>query len=519
MSLVGLLVTICLLLGMGIVIALVLFFPYSTVNQSSWEPVFRSYDENIKAVSKSHLLTALLDRYERYVRPLVSPPTEGKAPLPMTRSPEYLETSKLLQRMVSPHFSYTKMFPGNDQVFVLSVRTFDVFSEEFKRPQNMTRGIGTYSPLVGKVVLFRVPAITLLNKNESLNLTSNEAMGLNVCWSTFLPGSPVNVAFSNGYKQMAFVYRIIVPGGVRYRIRYYPRIECSPDYAESPSSDYYQKYSELTLRADTEYAKLYDDVYVPAYAYVGALAVGENRLAYTLVYDVYAFRVVEKVAGKWRERDDVPVVNRQEAVYSFCSDLFFVDRGDNTLLIAFTRDGNSLSKLTNHIEMFELNNGSPSSELSRVYNYDFQTIALTFTLGDLESPPEAGSLLAISADKDLAFVSKTSDHSFFMELPQGNKSAHFPVAVSSWTGNQAIAALKDLSIIATYVRDSSSITFFATSNSAYLGTEVSRKSRDEGDVAVAAAKVAAEEEDRGHGAYGQRDAFRLETVIAFRLGG
>eukprot|EP01022_Parablepharisma_sp_SALTPOND_P007696 TRINITY_DN1324_c0_g1_i1.p1 TRINITY_DN1324_c0_g1~~TRINITY_DN1324_c0_g1_i1.p1 ORF type:complete len:693 (+),score=40.15 TRINITY_DN1324_c0_g1_i1:5307-7385(+) len=467
MQLAGLIVTVCLVLGISVVIAIILFFPYSTVNQSSWEPVFRSYDENIKAVSKSHLLTALLDRYEKYIRPLISSTSEGKANISAARSKNYTDTSKLLQEMVNPHYSYVKMFPNGDNVFVFAVKAVNVFSEEFSSTKNYTAGAEKF-PMIGKVVLFSIPDITLLNKNESLNLTNNEAMGLNTCWEAYVPGVPITVAFSNDYQSAAIAYRLIVPGGFRYRARYYPLIQCNPKFSETPESGYYEKYAELTQNSQTEYTPNYDDLHLEAYSYVSAIAVAYDKFAYSVLYDTHTFHFMEKGlrTGEWIERTDIPPVYRNENTYEFCHDLFMIERdGDNTLLITFTRKGKSLNRLHQDIDMYErapsIIDNFPDSILRKVYHYRIDTqTALIFSLADLESAPSTGSLFAISKDKDLAFVVKNYDRTMLIQLPVGNKPILVPQTVTKKFSTQIIAALKDLSIVAAYPKDTNSIAFY-----------------------------------------------------------
>eukprot|EP00826_Nyctotherus_ovalis_P026239 TRINITY_DN2050_c0_g3_i3.p1 TRINITY_DN2050_c0_g3~~TRINITY_DN2050_c0_g3_i3.p1 ORF type:complete len:224 (+),score=45.23 TRINITY_DN2050_c0_g3_i3:170-841(+) len=208
MQLAGLIVTLSLVVGATIVIGVILLFPCSAVSQNSWEPLFRSYDENIKAVSKSHLITAFLDRYERYVRPLFSAST-GDPPLPAVRSKEYTVTSELLKEMVNPHNSYSRMFIKQNRAYIFTAKNVN---------STLVLADSTSLPIVGKIVLFSMPVATLLNKNETLNLT-NEAIELNTCWESYLPGTPVTISFSDGYEEFAIVYRLIVPGGFQYRIR------------------------------------------------------------------------------------------------------------------------------------------------------------------------------------------------------------------------------------------------------------------------------------------------------------
>ena len=481
MQIFGFVVTICLVLGISVVVAIIMFYPYSTVNQSSWEPVFRSYDENIKAVSRSHLLTALLDRYEKYIRPLISSKQEGGQPLPTERSPKFLATSNLLKSMVDPYSSYVKMFHVGDEVLVLTVKAVNVLSEGYPafatssdastKAERTATGEENF-PIIGKVVLFSLPTITLLNKNESANFTNDEAMGLNICWESYVPGIPISTAFSSDYKSFVIDYRIIVPGGFKYRARYFSTTKCNHPMTELPVPGYYNKYAELDESGLTEYTPNYDDIHLHAYSYISSIAVSDNKLAYSVLYDTHTFHLMEKVNGTWTERTDVPRVYRDQNLYEFCHDLFMTDRDDgSTQLISFTRKGNSLNSLYQDLCIYELN-PNKNAGLTLLHQYRIDTrLLLAFSLADLESPPSSGSMFSMSKNKDVAFIAKSYDKIVLMELPNNTRQIHVPEIVSRKLGVQAIAELTDLSIVAVCQKEAMDITFFTTENGECTGTK------------------------------------------------
>eukprot|EP00826_Nyctotherus_ovalis_P064882 TRINITY_DN9528_c0_g1_i13.p1 TRINITY_DN9528_c0_g1~~TRINITY_DN9528_c0_g1_i13.p1 ORF type:complete len:481 (-),score=87.73 TRINITY_DN9528_c0_g1_i13:494-1936(-) len=480
MQIVGLIVTLCLVLGISVVIAIIIFFPYSTVNQTYWEPIFRSYDENIRAVSKSHLLTALLDRYEKYVRPFSTYPSEGKAPAPVIRSPEYLETTKKLHEMVNSHSSYVKMFPEADQVLVFATRVLNTLSAP---AADRNQSQSTKFPMVGKVVLFSIPTFALINKNESLNLTVNESMKLKTCWESYVPGIPITVAFSTDYKHMAIAYRVMVSGGFKYRARYYHELKCDPAFNEEPNTGYYEKYVNLIERELNEYSAKYDDLYLRAHAYISALAVERNKVAYSVSYDVSTFHLVERDVENnvWIEHENTPAIQRAENIYEFCYDLFMVSREDSTLLISFTKKGNSLEQLNQDLDIYEQNNNS----IQQVYHKRFEARnSLVFSLADLESPPVVNSLFALSESKDLGFIVKNYDRMMLLQLPPHAKPV--PYTIARKIHGQIIAGLKDLSVVASYPKDTSSIVFYVNQKNTYAG-RLALTSRTKRNVLVAVA--------------------------------
>jgi len=322
--------------------------------------------------------------------------------------------------------------------------------------------------MVGKIVLFSIPTFALINKNESLNLTVDESMKLKTCWESYVPGIPIAVAFSGDYKNIAIGYRIMVSGGFKYRARYFHNFKCDPFFNELPTTAYYEKYVDLIENKQNEYTEKYDDLYLHAHNYVSALAVEKNKLAYSVLYDVTAFHLIEKdlTKGTWIEHNNTPMIVRGEHMYEFCYDLFMVSREDNTLLISFTKKGNSLERLNQDISIYEQKTND--KKISQIYYRRFETInSLVFSLTDLESPPISNSLFAINENKDLAFIAKNHDQMMLLQLPL--HALPIPYTITRRIYSQIIAGLKDLSVIASYPKDTSSIVFYVNQKNTYAG--------------------------------------------------
>ena len=458
MQITRLIVTLLLVIGASVGIAIILLFPCSAVSQNSWEPLFRSYDDNIKAASKSHLIAALLDRYERYLRPFFSV-SKGDPPLPAKRSEEYIITSELLKEMVNSYYSYSKMFIKQDSAYIFAAKNI-------KRPLSQLND--TKLPLIGKLILFSMPIATLLNKNETLNST-NEEIELNICWQTHLPGSPIAISFSNDYEKLAVAYRLIVPGGFQYRIRYYHDIKCDASYSENFTNDYYEKSLELTQKLESEYKETYDDIYIRAYGHIKALAIDHNKLFYSILQDTNTLHFLEKdtIKGKWIERQNTPQANREKNAYEFCQDLITIPNHELTL-VAFTKRGSAFNRLNQEIDVYYLNLNETLLHLAG-YRLETQT-SLGYTTPNLETLPSTTPLFAINENKTLMFIVNSYDKSMLIHVPTQKSPMTFLQPITKWTNTQAIASLPDLSIIVLYPRDSNNIIFYINKNNMNTGT-------------------------------------------------
>ena len=457
------LLNIVLIIVALIVITVILaafILPDSSISSESIEFISRPYKENPRTLSPFPILNAILNRYETHVRPLA--PRKRSAPI--VRSHDYLTTTGLLTEMTDGYNSYVEMYEGDDNVYVFALRVVRNNLDNYMQNTEVE-----YFPLITKIALFVIPKLTLITKEIDLDL-SDENLELNLCWESYLPGVPVTVSFSNDREVLGLTYRLIVSGGVKYRVRYYHSLTCNKLLTERPTSEYYNKYLNLSINEETIYNEHYDDIYLDVYSHISSVVVIKNKIIYSVTYDSYPFHMLEKDKN-WKETVKPEKVRRSVNLYEFCHDLFVVELNGTEMIIGLVKKGNSLTELTENLVLYNITkNSSNFSAITQMdgYKFDHKT-ALYFTLADLSTPPTQGSFLITSKDNSSIFLTKNYDKTILLKYMHNNKPNWEIILLDEWINNRAVTALNNLSVIATYPKDEMNVLFYSITKNNSIG--------------------------------------------------
>ena len=435
------------------------FVPSSTIQPLFWEFIFRSPVNDSMISSKSPLLASIRNRYEQYVSPLFSSHNKSLEPT-KPRTQEYISTTKLLEEIIESNSSYVKTFVNEESVYIFVLRRFNLLNNNESIQEERL-------PIIGKITLLSIPLTTLLHNEERENKEIEEIEGLNICWTSYIPGLPSIVSFSDDNKHMAIGYQQLIEGGVRHRIRYYPIIQCITEFAEKFNAEVYEDYVNSSMKFEDKLTKWYNDLYIDARSNIISLAVAKNKIAYSLYYDTKKFHVLEKTpfSDIWIERQNGYEVERSKNLYGFCYELYMIEKNNKTLIITLTRKGDWFEYLDQDIDIYEFINIQDefSTYFPIIQTYNSKAgveLSLPVTLPRLYSS-NRNSQFIVDKNKNLIVIFLNKDKGIVIPLPFDDKGSEFDIhLLPQEKSMQGLTGTKSTSILVTYSKNEHGFIFY-----------------------------------------------------------